>query len=203
VASPNPLVAFPLLSLVGTPAREAARAIAEQARLAEQFAQDALPPETAAASRLQLLPSPRFAGLDEDLDGLSLGWERAQSESEGEDEDGKGESSTNSRRVVLKVDSHITLHTVLDALDDAADEETVPTSSSPAEVIRHGAGDVTPTDLLVAREAGAEVVTFKVKVLSGAPKGSPAVAARKSKTRVRNFTRVQDVVQYILGRTEK
>ena len=221
MASPNPS-AFSLSSLQDLPAREALARVAEQSRLAESFGLNALAPE--AAARLRNLPAPRFPGREEDLPSeeqaaaVAAGelLEKEEEEEEEKEEEEEQESEQRERLVVLKVDSHMTLHTVLDALDDFAQAQAAPVAAADAvsanaaafsssevapgrnnvaTIIRHGAGDVTPTDSLVAREAGAEIVMYKVKVLSSGGKD----ATGKKPARLKKFTKIQQVVSHIIG----
>ena len=121
--------------------------------------------------------------------------EEEQVERENSDEDRQ-----KTRRIVLKVDSHVTLETVMDAIDDAEQElqpqeqaQEQEQAEAPRDtdkvalktegrseyvltnvgiIIRRGAGDVTATDALVARLSGAEIVMYNVKVLGGALSGA-------------------------------
>jgi len=164
-------------------------------------------------------------------------------EEEGEEEEEERENSDEdrqkTRRIVLKVDSHVTLETVMDAIDDAEQElqpqeqeQTETEAEAPWDtdkvalktgggsenvltnvgiIIRRGAGDVTATDALVARLAGAEIVMYNVKVLGGALSGAPVKnvkAKTKNKGRskgaptpvpLHTFTRIPDIVDHIMG----
>jgi len=170
------------LSLLEHDGREVARLVAEQVRLDHDFESHVLSPDTATR---YWLPQPRFALAEGDVQEQVPVVEKKSLPTE-EEEIGK----VTGPLFVLKTDTHISLHTVLDALDDAVAAGATPA----ATIIRHGAGDVTPTDMFLAKAAGATVLVYKVRILKGRGGGGEPSAP------VKRLSKLPDVVEFILGK---
>ena len=172
---------LPLVSLLEHEGREVARLVAEQVRLEHAFESHVLSPDTATRFRL---PQPKFALPAVEVQVQAPAMEEKSLPTEEEEN-----SKVTGPLVVLKTDTHISLHTVLDAIDDAVAAGATPT----ATIIRHGAGDVTPTDMFLAKAAGATVLMYKVRILKGRNGGGEPSAP------VKRLSKLPDVVDYVLG----